>query len=429
MKKWLVGLLLMLGLWGWHGHRVQAQTFEGYDPVQGGMIFDPPESLYAAVGVRTVGMFMYSDPGSQPLSGWQTKQTHSTIEIWEAGEQSSTMPASFSLGMFSFTPAHSGEYTVKLQFDWGNETYTDTIAVHVLAQLPANLHANVDQKRLFTNVLRPIEWVDHMGRVFSMNVTIQNKNLGKTWPIGPYTLPPEVISASVPVLLTIGSIDKSIQYEPAPVYFGIEDVTLKEGVPLTLDVDYYHPRVGTTLSYVWTWTPPNSEVSLVEKTGQPRLAIPETWRRDGKLTVALVYHDNATNSNVTALSNTVQYHYEPAPKPALPDPTLPHQQFSVTELITHNVELSAGLTPITVPAGAWQLVVAITAPTGPAGTLAAALRLPGGQLVQPHQPVVLSLPGPQTLSLAQTQWLLYRQPDVLRGHYQATVSFTTIMGP
>lgn len=432
MKRWWLVLMVWLGWLVWRGQPVHAQTFAGYDPVQGGMIFDPPEELYAAVGVKTQGLFMYSGPGIRPLTNWKTNQTQGKIAVYDSTDQLVAVNAVFSQGGYSFVPNKSGDYRVELQFNWGAVVYRDSITVHVLERLPTGLHANIDQHHLFNNVLIPIEWVDQAGRNFSMSLSSQNNNGGDTWPIGPIAYPNTTPVGTATRSISIADTELVTYYQPATVYFGLADVTAKAGVPLTIDADYYQPRPGTTLTYSWQFTPNHTSAgSQTEPTTKPQLNIPNSWQEDGILMISLIYTDNTTGAVVRVSSNNnIKYHYEPAPKPTLYSGTLPAQHVAIADLITQDVKFPALLPEITLPAGDWQLTIAITAPATTAGAkLAAALLLPESQTVTPQAPMTIRLRGPQTYSLTQTEWLLYRQVDALAGHYQATISFTAIMGP
>ncbi|MFD1485041.1 hypothetical protein ACFQ5J_07340 [Lacticaseibacillus baoqingensis] len=429
MKRWRLVLMVWLGWLVWRGQPVHAQTFAGYDPVQGGMIFDPPEELYAAVGVKTQGLFMYSGPGSIPLTDRKQQESQDQIAVYDAANQLASVTSTFNQGVYSFVPTKPGDYRVELQFTWGAVVYRDSITVHVLEYLPTGLHANIDQHHLFNNVLTPVEWIDQAGRHFSMPIVTPTVN-GASWPVGPFAFPSGTSATPVTRDITILGAVFLPNYQPARVYFGLADVTVKAGMPLTIDADYYQPKPGTTLTYSWQFiaSASGNRSQIISKV--PQLDVPVAWQQDGTLMVRLVYTDNETGAVVTIYSNNIKYHYEPAPKPTLYSGTLPAQHVSIADLITQDVKLPALLPEITLPAGDWQLTIAITAPTTTAGAkLAAALLLPESQTVTPQAPMTIRLQGPQTYSLTQTEWLLYRQVDALAGHYQATISFTAIMGP
>lgn len=178
---------------------------------------------------------------------------------------------------------------------------------------------------------------------------------------------------------------------------------------------YYQPRLGTKLTFKWTFT---GAAASVVTTEQPFVPADQLPYFNGKVYVELTYTDMANNYAITIRSNEVSYQFAAAPR------SLRH--IAVKDLIQGDVRMPATLPTLAI-SGQQYLEVAMTPLVQANGTsLNAVLILSTGEQVTPTASVRILLSGAQ---MPQAEWLFHRQADVLAGAYEGTVRFTLINGP
>lgn len=440
MRKWLVMVAALIGLWLLASQRVHAAgeadpNYPGYDPAQGGLVFDPPDEIWVQTNRTAEIPFMYINRGMQTKSGNEslevqtgaTFQTLNSIKWISFGQfgQVRQSANNYSFLLFTTKPDES-DITIKLTTT-AKISIIRTIHVHFIDTLPQGLIANVAQKYYLTAYPINVYWLDDNQRKYAIsmsaqtlpgsNITLWNRNAGAFFVPPVYsvvkddvTTPARIISAAIPIQSSASATTIA-----TTTYLGIPPMIGREGQAMPLGAWYYQPRSGTKLTFKWTFT---GIAASVVTSDQPFVPADKLPHFDGKVSVELTYTDTDNNYSFTIRSNEVSYQFIAAPR------SLRH--IAVKDLIQGDVRVPATLPALAV-LGQQYLDVTMTPLLSANGTrLDAALVLSNGEQVTPTHAVRILLNGAQ---IPQAEWLFHRQVNVLAGAYEGTILFTLISGP
>ncbi|WP_390405678.1 hypothetical protein [Lacticaseibacillus jixiensis] len=441
MRKWLVMVAALIGLWLLANQQVHAAgeadpNYPGYDPAQGGLVFDPPDEIWVQTNQTTEIPFTYAAHGFlggsitasfqvQINSTFQTLTSNSWIYFGQFG-QVRRLASNYSFMLLS-TRTDEADLTIKLTTS-GGISIIRTIRVHFVSVLPQRLVANVAQQYYLAAYPINVYWLDDGQRRYAINMSNQvlpgtdtniwNRNAGvyfKTPGISfqdqtVSTAAARLISATIPVQSNIPSATIA-----TTAYIGIPPMIGREGQAMPLGAWYYQPRSGTKLTFKWTFT---GAAASVVTSDQPFVPADKLPHFNGKVYVELTYTDTANNYSATIRSEDVNYQFIAAPR------SLRH--IAVKDLIQGDVRVPATLPALAVT-GQQYLDVTMTPLLSANGThLDAALVLSNGEQVTPTHAVRILLNGAQ---IPQAEWLFHRQVNVLAGAYEGTILFTLISGP
>lgn len=454
MKKFLGFLLILFGFWVAGATVVHADVKPlppDYDPIQGGTVLRPPSDLWVQVNSATLSIIplAYLPPG--PLNPAQLSQLSYQVQVNNGAKNAVSSVPSFAntnvnptlkLGFgasvnnrlgIAVKASQIGDYALKLFMRFGQsaDEYEVEIQLHVVASLSPIVGVNISSKPIFSPLPQLALWQHRDGEVsVETSPTISSTQLNDLkWPLSPiFSFLPNTTTGASDGAIVVRTLPYVFKVSAMSVTesFGLNPVTVYEGKPLTINVEYIQPQPGTSLSFIWSFnknkTVPDRKIRTQTLTLPAGVVQPD----DLNLELTLEYSDGQT----TALyrSEMVPIKYVPTPIQTLP----PAQAtLSIADLLQGPATVNAGWSdwPVTAQ-GNWHLNIAMTPLQQADGTtLAASLVGPDALKVTPEMPATLDFTGDQVVPLSQLNWVFQQQPAVVAGHYQAQITFQAIAGP